>query len=187
MADISVNQYTVSPNTSTNFGIALSNSVGGSNTQNWTATNSLVGLQSLVATQGGATGTITGIVGIRSQIGVVSATAPITNAYMYQGAVQPINVSPVISNLTGMLLYNLNVGTNNTGVFLDIGTAGVVSPLPNGNWGIYDNTGYNNYFAGNIVVGTNTMPAGYKFAVAGNAIAESMTVKLHANWPDYVT
>lgn len=38
---------------------------------------------------------------------------------------------------------------------------------------------------GSVGVGTTTTPAGYKFAVAGNVIAESMTVKLQANWPDY--
>jgi hypothetical protein len=38
---------------------------------------------------------------------------------------------------------------------------------------------------GNVAIGT-TDPKGYKFAVAGNAIAEQMTVKLQANWPDYV-
>jgi len=38
---------------------------------------------------------------------------------------------------------------------------------------------------GRIGVGTYDTK-GYRFAVAGNAIAESMTVKLQANWPDYV-
>jgi len=37
---------------------------------------------------------------------------------------------------------------------------------------------------GNVGIGT-TDPKGYKLAVAGNAIAESMTVDLQANWPDY--
>jgi len=38
--------------------------------------------------------------------------------------------------------------------------------------------------SGNVAIGT-TDPKGYKLAVAGNAVAESMTVKLQANWPDY--
>jgi len=38
---------------------------------------------------------------------------------------------------------------------------------------------------GDVAIGT-TDSKGYKLAVAGNAIAESMTVKLQANWPDYV-
>lgn len=38
---------------------------------------------------------------------------------------------------------------------------------------------------GNIGIGT-TDPHGYKLAVNGSAIATSVTVKLYANWPDYV-
>lgn len=38
---------------------------------------------------------------------------------------------------------------------------------------------------GNVGIGT-TDTQGYKLAVNGNAIAESVTVKLHSNWPDYV-
>jgi hypothetical protein len=38
---------------------------------------------------------------------------------------------------------------------------------------------------GNVGINT-TDTKGYKFAVNGNAIATSMTVKLYANWPDYV-
>jgi len=38
---------------------------------------------------------------------------------------------------------------------------------------------------GTVAIGT-TDPKGYKLAVAGRAIAESMTVKLQANWPDVV-
>jgi len=39
--------------------------------------------------------------------------------------------------------------------------------------------------SGNVAIGT-TDPKGYKLAVAGTAIAEQMTVKLQANWPDYI-
>ncbi|MFI5161958.1 MAG: hypothetical protein ACHQHN_11810 [Sphingobacteriales bacterium] len=45
---------------------------------------------------------------------------------------------------------------------------------------IIDNSG-----SGNVGVGT-TDTHGYKFAVNGSAVATSMTVKLYANWPDYV-
>lgn len=37
----------------------------------------------------------------------------------------------------------------------------------------------------NVGVGTDNTK-GYKLAVAGNAIAESMTIKVHSQWPDYV-
>jgi len=39
---------------------------------------------------------------------------------------------------------------------------------------------------GNVVIGATAAPACYKFAIAGAAVAESMTVKLQANWCDYV-
>ncbi len=38
---------------------------------------------------------------------------------------------------------------------------------------------------GNLCIGT-TNPQGYKLAVAGNVIAESVKVALQGNWPDYV-
>jgi hypothetical protein len=39
---------------------------------------------------------------------------------------------------------------------------------------------------GRVAIGTTVHPAGYKFAVAGNAIAESVTVKIQSAWGDYV-
>lgn len=42
-----------------------------------------------------------------------------------------------------------------------------------------------NYFKGNLGVGTLDTK-GYKFAVAGDMIAESIRVKLQNSWPDYV-
>ncbi len=50
---------------------------------------------------------------------------------------------------------------------------------------------YTNYFQtlnlvdDNVSIGT-TDPKGYKLAVNGSVIATSMTVKVYANWPDYV-
>ena len=38
---------------------------------------------------------------------------------------------------------------------------------------------------GNVCIGT-TNPQGYKLAIAGNVIAESVKVALQGNWPDYV-
>ena len=50
------------------------------------------------------------------------------------------------------------------------------------NTGIVERMRINN--AGNVAIGT-TDPKGYKLAVAGSVVAESMTVKLQADWPDY--
>jgi hypothetical protein len=52
--------------------------------------------------------------------------------------------------------------------------------------GIHLNSNGNTYFNnGNVSIGT-TDGQGYKSAVNGTAIATSMTVKLYANWPDFV-
>ncbi|WP_316833737.1 hypothetical protein [Pedobacter nutrimenti] len=45
--------------------------------------------------------------------------------------------------------------------------------------------GGTNYFAGNIGIGTQDT-RGYKLAVSGNMIAESVKVQLRSAWPDYV-
>jgi hypothetical protein len=52
-------------------------------------------------------------------------------------------------------------------------------------WGGTTPTEYMRIMNGNVGIGT-TDPKGYKLAVAGKAIAEEVTVKLQANWPDYV-
>lgn len=43
-----------------------------------------------------------------------------------------------------------------------------------------------NYLNGSVGIGTTMVPANYKFAVAGDMIAERVVVKLTGNWPDYV-
>jgi hypothetical protein len=40
--------------------------------------------------------------------------------------------------------------------------------------------------SGNIAIGTTTIPAGYKLAVNGAAIATSVKVQPHGDWPDFV-
>jgi len=42
------------------------------------------------------------------------------------------------------------------------------------------------YNDGNVVIGDNAVPTGYKLAVNGNAVMEEITVDLADNWPDYV-
>lgn len=39
---------------------------------------------------------------------------------------------------------------------------------------------------GEVLIGTDTVPEGYMFAVNGKAIATEMEVKLYSDWPDYV-
>ncbi|MHA4894136.1 hypothetical protein ACXZ1K_05235 [Pedobacter sp. PWIIR3] len=39
---------------------------------------------------------------------------------------------------------------------------------------------------GGVGINTTAVPSGYKLAVAGNMVAESVKVKLQGAWPDYV-
>ncbi|WP_440066368.1 hypothetical protein [Tenacibaculum discolor] len=39
---------------------------------------------------------------------------------------------------------------------------------------------------GNVGIGTNHIPTGYKLAIAGKTITEEVKVQLQSNWPDYV-
>lgn len=59
----------------------------------------------------------------------------------------------------------------------------------NGGFGIYNTNasafGFYLKSDGNVGIGT-TDPKGYKLAVAGNMIAESVKVKVQGTWPDYV-
>ncbi len=51
----------------------------------------------------------------------------------------------------------------------------------------YFNGSGNNYFSGDVGIGTTNLPASYKLAVAGKVIAEEIKVKLQSSgWPDYV-
>ena len=43
-----------------------------------------------------------------------------------------------------------------------------------------------NLVGGNLGIGTQTIPAGYRFAVKGNVIAEKIVVKTSTSWPDFV-
>jgi len=81
-------------------------------------------------------------------------------------------------------IASFKIGVDN-GVFkivgMDNGFGGHIGDFNNRNNG----QGFSMDNLGHIGIGTYDTK-GYRFAVAGDAIAESMTVKLQANWPDYV-
>jgi hypothetical protein len=83
----------------------------------------------------------------------------------------------------------LRIGANTTNLVLDAGvsTSGSYSWLQSRNQAVYS-ANYTlalNPNGGSVSIGI-TDPKGYKLAVAGNVIAESVTVKLQGSWPDYV-
>lgn len=51
-------------------------------------------------------------------------------------------------------------------------------------WSTDGNTAY--YSAGNVAVGTTTVPDGFQMAVDGKLITEEVKVQLSGDWPDYV-
>ena len=84
-----------------------------------------------------------------------------------------ISFSSHVSETDYSNMWFIGVGGWNTGQSFTVGTSVVGSPL----LALLTN--------GNVGIGT-TDSKGYKFAVAGTAIAESVTVKLQGYWPDYV-
>lgn len=157
--------------------------VDAANTQNWTGSTGAIGGVFISRANSGASGTITGMEGVSILIGNNSGSATITNAYPIQASTGVTN-SGVITNGIDAALFGLGAANNNTGIYLSTSSTAPIAAT--GNYGIYDATGYQGYFAGNISVGTTHVPTGYKLAVGGNAIAEAMTVELQAGWPDYV-
>ncbi len=78
------------------------------------------------------------------------------------------NGNIVLNAASGRGLYlNFSSGTN---TFFCNGASGITGVIQSN---------------GSMGIGT-TDPRGYKLAVAGSAIAESVTVKLQSQWPDYV-
>ncbi|WP_121810183.1 hypothetical protein [Mucilaginibacter kameinonensis] len=94
------------------------------------------------------------------------------------GTTNPQNKLDVAGGITGssesrLYLTNYTDPLLGTGFALKIGSGGLAV---NGN----------SIFNDGISIGSSRLPAGYKFAVNGNVIATSVTVKLYAEWPDYV-
>lgn len=104
------------------------------------------------------------------------------------------------SNVSNYGLYGEVANTNSTGeVSSSYGVFGKVATVASAtayggyftatggtkNYGVYSAAG-TNYFNDNVIIGTTTVPTGYKLAVNGSVIATAVTVKLNAAWPDYV-
>jgi hypothetical protein len=79
-----------------------------------------------------------------------SGTGTITNGFGLQ--VTSSNNSGTISNLAGLAISNQSTATNNTNLL--VGTLNI----PTGDWSIYNSSTNNNYFAGNLRVGTTGTP-----------------------------
>jgi hypothetical protein len=109
----------------------------------------LVG-QNFLAAMGGTSFT-NNAVGIKAGGLLYGASPLVTSSYGIL-AVNATNYSATgqIIKLNGIAIENMTVGTNNTNLLL--GT----SVIPSGNFSIYNSSAYNNYFAGNVGIGTTT-------------------------------
>jgi len=112
----------------------------------------------------GATGTSTASnvssYGLYGEVANTNATGEISNSYGVYGKAATVASATAYGGY-----FTATGGTNNYGVYSAAGT---------------------NYFNDNVIIGTATVPAGYKLAVNGSVIATAVTVKLYAGWPDYV-
>lgn len=89
------------------------------------------------------------------------------------------NAAPGTYSLTAVVTDYLNRTVTSSAVSVTIQASGGGG----GNWIFSNGTMYD--ATDNVAVGTNSTQ-GYKFAVDGSAIFTQVTVKLFANWPDYV-
>ncbi len=137
---------TSSPNSSFQVGIQGQITFSGANTQNWTAGpvtggSAIVGVDATIL--GGGTGTVSNAVGVFSNVNNSAMT--FTNSYNFLGIFPGSNVT----NAAGLSIASLSTATNSAGVLL-----GTIT-IPTGKFGIYDATGFNDYFSGNIGIGTS--------------------------------
>jgi trimeric autotransporter adhesin len=85
-----------------------------------------------------------------------------------------------INKVPGAYTFDVAGTINATGLYLN----GVALSNTSQWTTLGSNINYNN--SGGVSIGTTTLPAGYKLAIAGKAIVEEVVVQLQANWPDYV-
>ncbi len=96
-----------------------------------------------------------------------------------------ISIDPRPTNGTGDAIFRFFRATNttgNVGFYIHKGDgSGDVNSIMRGN-----GDSYFNLLFGGVGIGTSTIPSGYKLAVEGKVIVESMEVQLAGSWPDYV-
>lgn len=142
--------------------------VDATNTQDWTSTLALVGAFFNTGIVSGASGTITGAVGISTAASNQSATATLTTSTALR-VVNP-TATGTITNAVGVAIEigTAAHGTNNTALLL-----GTLTP-PSGNYALYSSSTYASYLAGNLGLGTTSFgSSAAKVLALGPATAPS--------------
>jgi hypothetical protein len=139
----------------------------------------------LTATSGGNVGIGTYIPNAKLDIRGTLLTSG-TTANLDPSDVVHGNISYLANSGQMIMGWNRNAGAGETAFISNPGLGG------QGGFAFYnyDNSGAESQLMwiqgnGNVGIGT-TDPKGYKLAVNGGVIATAVTVKLYANWPDYV-
>lgn len=151
-------------------GYRVNDFIASTNTGSYTNASTLTSFASAPTIQSGATGALQGSVGYAYSF---------TNAGgMNVGLVKGLTINAIInsggggiSSITGINVSSLTAGSNNTSILLGTLTQ------RNGNWGIDNQSGYNNYHgsAANLF-GTTTIPSNTneKITVAGKTKTDSL-------------
>ena len=127
----------------------------------------------------GATDNV-GVTGYRIfQNGTSIATVGNVTSYQATGLTEDTTYSYTVSALDAAgnesnQSNSVSVTTSNTG-----------NPPPSGDT-VWSKTGTTASYAGEVAVGTTSVPNGYKMAVDGKLITEEVRVELSGSWPDYV-
>ena len=119
------------------YGVYTGPSVSALNTQNWTS--NLVGVAGAPSVVSGASGSISNIMGGYFSISIGSMAA--SNAYGTYISGISTSGSGTVSSAAGIAVSSIAAGTNNSQLLLGTTT------IPTGNYGIYDTSGYQEYFA----------------------------------------
>lgn len=109
--------------------------------------------------------------------GVLEATLGNVSTYQVTGLTASTTYSLTVTALDAA--SNESPNSNSVSVTTNASSGG-----GSGNW---TSSGPDiNYTAGNVGIGTTTIPTDYKFAVNGKIISEEVKVQLQSQWPDYV-
>ncbi len=147
------------------------------NNQNNTSSTGVSSYIADVRTVAGATGTISNVQGINVLNLINAGDTVLTNVHGLKVVAATNTGAGSITKLSGISVADQSAGTNNTNLLLGTTT------IPTGNYSIYNSSAYNNYFAGNVGIGTSTPDT--KLDIAGSSLNSTSSVNHYRNVVSY--